>query len=268
MKVMKSYNILIFLILALTCNFSIAYAKKTDQYTFGVFPHMPVLKIIKVYQPIASNFTTQLNKRVTLSIQKNFNDYENSLKQGIYDIAFIQPFDYVHAKKAGYLPVATRDGPLKTVLVVDKSSSIKSIKELNDKTIAYPPINAAVTRIIQRTLKKNNINSKAVYTKNHFSCMQQVLINQATACATAVRALFYFENIKIKNRLKIIYNAESISHALFVVHSRLPEKDRNKLKNIILNWHKSELGLKILSKIKLKQFKEATDAEYIKLKSW
>ncbi len=268
MKVMKLYNILIFLVLTLPFNITFVHAAKKNQYTFGVFPHMPVLKIIKVYQPIANDFSKLLNKQVKLSTQKNFNEYENSLKQGKYDIAFIQPFDYIHAKKAGYSPVATRDGPLNTVLIVDASSSIKSIEELKDKTIAYPPINAAVTKIIKRTLKDKKINTNTVYTKNHFSCMQQVLINKATACATAVRALFYFENIKIKNRLKIIYKAKPIPHALFVVHSRVPENERKQLRDLILNWHKSKLGLKILSKVKLKKFKEATDTEYMKLKSW
>ena len=179
----------------------------------------------------------------------------------------MQPFDYVDAHdKYNYLPLARRGGALKAILVVDEKNSIQSIDELKNKTIANPPKVAAVSHLTSMALIKAgfdpNTDVERSYGKSHFSCMQQVLIGKADACGTAKQAMLHFEKKNMDQRLRIIAESESIPHSLFVVHKRVPEADREKLKKRILDWPNTEAGKELLKNGKFIPFIEAKDEDY------
>ncbi|VAW80150.1 hypothetical protein MNBD_GAMMA12-2622 [hydrothermal vent metagenome] len=261
------YNYIILGII-LTFGLSVSAIAEITHYKFGVFPHMSVLKILQTFQPISENFSQQLSKPVRLSTQKNFKKFTDDVMNEKYDIAFIQPFDYEKAKQANYLPLAARDILLNTIIIVGKASPIKSIADLEGKVIAYPSITAAVTKISKRALKKHGVNTESIHTKNHFSCIHLVVINKADACGTANRILTHFKNKKTKNNFKVIFRAPPLPPALFVVHSRVVEADRKKLKQTILSWHKSQAGLKLLKNGGLEPFINVIESDYDKLKNW
>jgi phosphonate transport system substrate-binding protein len=255
----------LFIALVFLSSSSVTADKKN--YSFGVFPYLPPTKLTNLFSPISRNFEEALDAKIEFRTKGNYSSFTKELEAETYDIAFVQPFDYVNAHdNHNYLPLARRGGALKAIIVVDEKSPITSLKSLKNKIISNPPKVAAVSHLTSMALQKAGLDPdkdvERAYGKSHFSCMQQVLIGKADACGTAMQALAHFEKKHMNERLRIIAESESIPHSLFVVHKRVPQVDREKLKNRILNWQNTTEGKNLLANGKFIPFIPAEDEQY------
>ena len=246
-----------------------AQARAADgPYEFGVFPHLPLAKIQEYFEPIEADFEAKLGRPVRLSSKPTYSSFKEALRKETYDIAFVQPFDYVEAHdKHGYLPLARRAVQLEAVILVRPDSPLKSLKDLKGKTIANPPVEAAVSHLTSLALRDAGINPatgvKRDHGKSHFTCMQAVLIGDADACGTAEQAMMHFQREKqMTTRFRVLHRTPPIAHALFVVHKRVPKRDRDVLLRTIVDWPKTEQGERIVRSGQFSPFVQARDAEY------
>src|SRR5262245_18473201 len=260
-----AFNLLCAFGAALCC----AQANAADApYEFGVLPYLPLAKIQDLYGPIASDFEAKLGRQVVLSSKADYAQYHAALSKETYDIAFVQPLDYVEAHdKHGYLPLARRREYLEALIVVRPDSPLKTIKDLRGRTVANPPMDALVSHLTSMALHDAGIDPttgvKRDYGRNQFTCMQSVLIGTADACGTAMQALLHFEREKqMKTRFRILHETRASPPPLFVVHKRVPKKDREILLRTILAWPDNEEGRTILSGGYFIPFTVARDDEY------
>lgn len=242
-------------------------AETSRSYIFGVFPHLPTHKLYETYLPVTEHFSQVLDSKLVLKTQPSFAQFENSLREEQFDIALIQPFDFIDAfDKHGYLPLARRQESLTSILVVKKDSPYQSLEDLKGKRIANPSRSAAVTRLTDRAMRKSGLHPQKdfsrIYKNNHFSCMQSVLIDKADACGTSIRAMYHYEDEMLNNRLRIIHETEAIPHVLYVVHKRVPEAHRDILKKTILGWQNTPEGRDILKTSRMSRFIEASSQDY------
>ena len=235
-----------------------------SHYRLGVFPHLPVAQLIKVYGPIAKDFQQLLGHSVSMKSAKNFGQFIQKIKQESFDIAFIQPFDYPTAKQFGYYPVAKRGGVLRAITIVRKDSALSGIEELKNKIIAGPPSTAAVTRLVKKALTNQGIDFDNevtfIYTRSHFSCVRKVVTGKADACMTAMLPVRLSGSLD-KN-VKILHKTKPFPMPLFVFHERLPKDHAELLKKQILSWGENHPVRKIFKTGSLKPFTIATDEEY------
>lgn len=237
------------------------------EYKFGVFPYLPPTKLNALFRPITKDLSEAIDNNISLSSKPTYREFTEQLDSEAFDIAFVQPFDYVDAyDNKNYLPLARRGKGLKALLLVAKDSPIKSISDVKGKRIANPPKVAAVSHLTSMALIEAGIDPETDvdrhYGKSHFSCMQRVLINSADVCGTAGQALFHFEKKKMRGRFRILAESPSIPHSLFIIHKRVPESDRKKIFDRIINWEQSDNGREILSNGKFIPFVEAKDSDY------
>jgi phosphonate transport system substrate-binding protein len=238
----------------------------TNEYVFGVFPHLPPRDLEEVYGPMAADLTSHIGRRVVLASSTTFERFSESLDKGQFDVAFVQPFEYIRiAEKFGYLPLASRTERLSGIVVVAMDSPLKSLADLKGKRLALPPDSAAVTQLILRHLRQGGVQPgrdvAVSHHRSHVSCMQQVVIGEADGCGTAAPALRFFQN-KMNVELKTVVTTRDIPHSLFVAHPRVPEKVRALLRERIINWSNTEEGKKILARGELTPFKHVADREY------
>jgi len=237
-------------------------------YEFGVFPNLPLARVYDLHAPMASDFEAKLGRPVRLSSKAAYSAFGDDLRNQTYDIALVQPFDYVDAHdKHGYLPLARRGEALEAVIVVRQDSPLASIKDLKGRIVSNPPASAAVSHLTSMALRAAGIDPetgiKRYYAKNHFACLQSVVIGAADACGTAEQALRTIETqSQLPTRLRIVHKTPSIPHALFVAHKRVPQKDRNVLLQTILEWPNTETGRKILDAGHFVPFVAAKDSDY------
>jgi len=235
-------------------------------YSLGVFPHLPPRDLEKVFAPLAGDLGKAVDRKILLTSSTTFNKFSANLDEAKYDIAFVQPFDYIRAADMhGYLPIASRQEKLSAVIVVKKHTGINSLADLRGKKLALPPASAAVSRLIRAYLRAHGIDPdhdiKLNHYRTHFSCMQQVMIGEAVACGTASPARRYFEG-KYKVSLPVIAHTREIPHALWIIHKRVSRKDREIIRNRILGWANSEEGRKLLANGRLTPFVRVTNSDY------
>lgn len=205
--------------------------------TMGVFPFLSAQRMEAVFAPIAAELSTVSNCSYRYQSAADFNVFMTQLRNRKYDVAFVQPFDYVQiAAPQGYIPLAARNQRLSAVIVTLPNSDIRQLSDLKGKTIALPPSVAAVSYLtlamFDQKLKVPG-DVQLLHTKNHGSCMHKVLIGKVDACATAPTTLRLFE-VKNRQKLRVIARSPSIPHALFVVRGDIPDEDYLKLQNKLL----------------------------------
>jgi len=244
---------------------------KGRAYLMGVFPYLAPLKLEKMYAPIAADYTKAIGANVQFMTNSTYKSFMKNLDKQLYDIVFVQPFDYVAiADKYGYRPLATRNKPLPAILVVKSDSNITSVSDLRGKTIALPPAVSAISFLMKNHLKENGIDPnrdiKIMHFRSHDSCMHNVVLKIVDACGTAPPAWRFFQT-KMKDALKIIGKTDGIPNSIFAIHPRVPEAVRNKLAQQIATWPKTKHGLKLLKGAKVEKFVPAKDSDYDKVRS-
>jgi phosphonate transport system substrate-binding protein len=236
------------------------------EYVMGVFPHLPPRDLEDVFGPMAKDFGEHLGHPVVLASSTTFERFSESLDSQKFDIAFVQPFDYIRiAEKYGYLPLATRTERLNGIIVTPKDGPLKSVSGLKGKHIALPPSSAAVSQLILLHLRERGLQPDkdltVTYHRSHVSCMQQVVIGEADACGTAAPSLRFFQN-KMQVDLKVIASTRDIPSSLFVIHPRVPKKERERLRNRIISWSNTDEGKTILARGELTPFMHVDDNDY------
>ena len=235
-------------------------------YLFGVFPYLPPRDLEQVFAPIAAEFSRVLGRKVRFTSSSSYEIYAGRIDSEEFDIAFMQPFDYVRAAdQHSYFPLAARGEPLKALIVTAPDSPIKTLEDLRGKRISLPPMESAVSHLVRAYLRKNGfVPDKDVtlaYHRSHISCMQQVLIEASAACGTAIPAMRYFKG-RMKVEMRVILETEVIPHTLFTAHSRVSAKERALLLDVITSWGNTADGKAILERGKMIPFTPISNDAY------
>lgn len=241
-------------------------AGTSGKYVLGVFPNLPPRELEKIFAPMAAEISKVVGKPVILRTSPTFQKFMQQLDSQEFDIAFVQPFDYVDiADKYGYLPLATRQEELSAILVTKPDSAIREVNDLKGKIIALPPEVAAVSYLIKDYLATNGLevgkDVTLLYQRSHVICMRMVMSGKADACGTAIPAQRFFQN-KMKVTLRIIGKSKSIPHTLFCVHPRVPESSRDKIKQLILSWGDTDKGQQMLKRGRFNPLIPITNKDY------
>ena len=235
-------------------------------YVFGVFPHLPMGQLEKIYAPIAEDFERALGRKVVFRSKSNFEQFSAELRQRTYDVALVQPFDYVVAHdRYGYLPLARRGETLAAQFMVLPDSPLKTIQDLRGRRVGVPPETAAISHLVKLALVRAGVHPDRDVEIRHFrthdSCLQQLVIGSIDSCGSAPYPVRFFKS-RWQVELRVLSETFVIPHSLFIVHKRVPARERRLLLDTILSWPKSEKGRALLAQGSLKPFAVATDGEY------
>jgi phosphonate transport system substrate-binding protein len=239
---------------------------KPNSYRLGIFPYLAPRQTIKFYGPVAADLEQALHHPVKLESQRSFTDFTHALALHTYDIALIQPFDYpLVVEKEGYIPLARLSVQLVTQFYVRSDSKYHSLADLRGTTIAMPPAQAANTRIALQALNDNKLvpgqDVNIRYFSSHDSCIQQVWVGNASACTTAPPPLKLFEK-RMQASLRSVYDTPPIPHVLFVADPRMPEADREILRQRIIAWGQDPHGQALLKDLSFPPFMAVKPGEY------
>jgi len=227
---------------------------------------LPARELENIFAPMAASISDALGREIQFRSSLSYRNFMERSDSQIYDIAFVQPFDYIRlADKHDYVPLASRGEELAAVLVVKEDGPIKTIADLKGKRLALPPDVAAVSRLTKALLIENGINPEkdmeVRHMRSHVSCMQQVLVGLADVCGTAAPPIRFFE-AKMKTKFNRLAKSRTIPHSLYIANKRLPVELRNKIRAAILGWSKNEEGIMLLKRGRMKPFVAVEDKDY------
>jgi len=207
-------------------------------YTFGVLPMLPAARLEAAFAPIGGELRRALGREIRYRSAATYEQFADRLARQEFDIAHVQPLDYVRfAAPGGYLPLAARNDVLAAVAVVPDESPIATPQQLAGAVVALPPAMAVVTTLGQATLLASGIDLRTVtfrHFDDHHSCIHQAVIGDAAACFTGLQSARLYE-AKTGRKLRVIARSAAIPQTLFVVHRRVPERDREIILRTLLD---------------------------------
>jgi phosphonate transport system substrate-binding protein len=247
-------------------------AQPAPSYTLGIFPYLAPRQTLEFYGPLALAMVAALGHPVRLMSVPSFPDFSRAMAEQRYDIALVQPFDYLEAiEKQGYVPLARLAVPLVTQVFVRDDSRYRSLDDLRGTTVAMPPPQTANARMTLRALHDQGLvpgrDLQLRYFNSHDSCIQQVWAGTASACGTARPPIQIFER-RMQAKLRPIFDTPPIPHVVFVAHTRVPAAARAKLRSLLLGLHETEQGRGVLKGLGFPGFAEPDPAEYEMLRHY
>ena len=95
-----------------------------EAYTFGVFPFLPPLRLEELYGPYGEVISYAVDRPVVFRTKATFEKFSLEIENQTYDVAFMQPFDYViAADRFNYQALARPTArPLQTTTMTEIST--------------------------------------------------------------------------------------------------------------------------------------------------
>jgi phosphonate transport system substrate-binding protein len=235
----------------------------SDTYTFGIVPQQSATKLARNWIPIIKHLEKETGLKIKFATAPNIPEFEKRLNEGLYDIAYMNPYHYtVFSKTPGYRAFAKQsEKKIKGIIVVRSDSNIQGVKELDGREIAFPaPAAFAATLLVQAHLKRNNINFSAKYVSSHDSVYRTVSQSLVPAGGGIVRTLEAMDPL-IRENLKILWISDGFTPHAFAYHPRIPESQVRSITNALLMLNAKD-NSPLLQSINFRGIETASDDDW------
>ncbi|WP_310568139.1 phosphate/phosphite/phosphonate ABC transporter substrate-binding protein [Hydrogenophaga sp.] len=196
----------------------------------GVVPQFPAIELQRRWGPVQTWLESECQVRIRLDIASSIPAFEERFLQGHHDLAYLNPYHAVMAKRAqGYEPLV-RDGKemLTGVLVVRADSAVRRLQDLQGATLAFPAPNAFGASLYMRALleREHGLRFTASYVKTHANAYRHVLRGDAAA-AGGIQATLDAEGPEVRDQLRVLYETPPAAPHPLAAHPRVrPEVRR------------------------------------------
>lgn len=223
-----------------------------DRYTLAVVPQFPPADIERDWGPLVERLSRDTALALDLIFYKSIPDFERDVLDGVPDFVYLNPYHEVMGKKAqGYVPLI-RDGEnrLKGILIVDKDSGFRSVKDLDGKTLVFPSPNAFAASLYMRALlsKREHVRFTPKYVITHSNVYQHVISGMAAAGGGANTTLNK-EPRELRNELRVIYETPAVAPHPIASHPRVPASVRKKLRDAIMKLAEDNTSRRLLKAV-------------------
>lgn len=191
-------------------------------------------------------------------------EFDKMLSDGTFDFVLLNANLYTEAHDAiGYQAFAKEKGHMdKGVIVVHQDSDIKTLADLNSKSIAMSdPKWFTSTVYTQAQLTKQGISVDPNYLDDDRSVYRAVVHKEAVAGAGELNTLNGI-NPNAHSKLRVIWSSKQYSSNAFAAHPRVAQEKVARIKQALLNLNSDAKGKRLLTNLKFKGFDSASDQEW------
>ena len=248
-----------------------AWSAQDGIYSFGVVPQFEQRKLFSIWRPILDELEHRTALRFELVGSPKIPVFEQKCIEGAYDFVYMNPYHLLVAHNAqGYQPLV-RDGShmLKGILVVAKDSPIQRAQELEGKPVAFPSPNALGASLLMRADLSRLYGVKVIpkYVQTHSSVYLHVALG-LTVAGGGVESTLNAQSPEIRQKLRILYETRPIMPHPISVHPRIPEADRKKVQQALLDMAQTKAGAALLAKIPMRKTIVARLEDYTPMFDW
>lgn len=232
--------------------------------SFGVVPQQSATKLAKIWSPILKRVSAEIGCKVTFKTAPNIPTFEERLRAGEYDLAYMNPYHYtVFSETPGYVAFGkAKDRQIKGIMVVRKDSGLDSLDALNGATLAFPaPAAFAATLLSQATLRKEGVDFKPRYVSSHDSVYRAVAKGLYPAGGGIVRTLNNVDPT-IRDQLRVLWESTGYTPHAFAYHPRLPRSTFRAVTDAFLAMDADDAGRELLGAMKIKGIEHGCDREW------
>ncbi|KZK70147.1 phosphate ABC transporter substrate-binding protein [Shewanella baltica] len=236
---------------------------------FGVVPQQSTAQLAKLWPPILAGLSQGANYELQFATAPDIPTFEARLKAGVYDVAYLNPYHYiVFHEFPGYQALAReKNKKLKGIVVVRKDSPIKSIEQLEGKTLAFPaPASFAASVLPRAYLKNAKINVDVKYVGSHDSVYLSVIQGLVDAGGGVQRTFNNLTDTQ-KQQLNILWKTPEYTPHAIATHPRVSEVHRQALLEQFLKLSTTPAGQVLLSSVDFSAFTAGEDKDWDDIRS-
>jgi phosphonate transport system substrate-binding protein len=245
-----------------------------EVYILGMLPIYYPEKIGQMILPLGIYLNEKTNFRILLTFTDNSNEFETLAEKGEIQLGYQNPVSWTNISDAHQViaRAVEEDGSqeYRGIIIVPAQSTISSIDELRDKTIMIVGKNSGGGYLSQKfTLMSFGIDTekdlklvKAAEGK-HENVVISVSLGDVDAGFIRESALIDSINYTRPGSLRILKKCRPLPGWSFSVSRKMPEKDKETIKNVLVNI---PLGHAVLKALGIKKIVSAEDNDYIKIK--
>ncbi len=263
-------RVVLFCLLALAA--PVKYADtKSPAYVFGVVPQFEQRKLFSIWKPLLDELERRTGLHFILSGSPKILAFEQRFMRGDFDFAYMNPYHVIRVQKTqGYIPLV-RDGthPLNGIVVVRRDSPLSRVEDLEGQSVALPAANAlGASLMIKADLKRIfNVRFTPRYVQTHSSVYLHV-VQGLNVAGGGVDQTLEEQPAEVRDQLRVIYRTRSMVPHPIVVHPRVPEEDRERVKAAWLALSQTPHGRELMEQIPMSAPISASLDDYLPLKEW
>lgn len=244
-------------------------AKPTNnkEFVFAAFPFESTLFIAKLFSPLITHLEKSCGIKMRFVTAPSWDIFMERLLKGKYDIVYGNPYHYIIAHKLfRYKLIAKISGePPTGILLVNKKSNIKTVKDLIGKTIAFPHRDAwSAYWLVKDYLLQNGIDIEQqcnlVFLESHKASVIAAYNGFTDASGTWSQSNSIHK--EMKESLTILFKTAPHPNIPIFVNPDIDKSITAKIKTALLTLHESNEGREILNNLMHEKFVEANDSDY------
>ncbi len=240
-----------------------AHSQANEILSFGVVPQQAANKLAKNWGPVFDYISQHSGVTIRFATAPNIPEFEKRLKQGEYDLAYMNPYHYtVYGDNPGYIAFAKqKDKAITGILVTRKDTSLQAITDL-EGNLAFPAPAAFAASILTRSaLNEAGVDYQPNYVKSHDSVYRAVAKGLFPAGGGVVRT---FNNTEqdIHKQLKIFWRSKAFTPHAIAAHPRLQISTIEAVQAALMTMNNDPAAKALLKAINFKGFAAANYSDW------
>lgn len=239
-------------------------AASPTELTVGIVPQQSATALAAAWIPILSEVAQRAGVRLAFRTASDIPTFEDRVKNGDYDLVYINPYHYtVFSKVPGYRAFAReKERKLVGIIVVAKDSPLRDIAELKGKSVVFPAPAAFAASILPRAeFERQNIPIEAKYVNSHDSVYRSVAQGSFAAGGGIKRTLEAIDPA-ISSRLRILTSTPAYVPHAFAAHPRVDKATLDKVSTALFSLHGDETGRRLLEPLSFKGIEAGQDKDW------
>ena len=232
-------------------------------FTVGIVPQRSALTLALTWTPLLRAVGRAAYCHLHFETARNIPTFERRVLAGRYDIAYLNPYQYVVAhRKRRYHAFLADAGHLRSILVVPRGSPVHSLRGLAHLSVAFPaPGSLAASILPQALLARYHIPIRPVYVASHGSVYRAVAAGLYAAGGGIVKTFQDFPKA-IRDRLRVLWRGPPLPPHPLAVLPGLPKAVLRRLRSAFLGLAGTSQGRRLLASIGVRAFVPADNRDY------
>lgn len=229
---------------------------------FGIVPQQSASRLAKIWGPVAKHLSERIGVDVVFQTTKNIPTFEACLRDGVFDIAYMNPYHYViFSERSEYRALAHQsEKKLRGLMVVRNDSDIGSSDDLEGRKIAFPSPGAFGASVVPRAeMLSKGISFAPSYVKSHDSVYRAVAAGLADAGGGVARTLRSTDP-KVRDQLRVIMTTDAYTPHAIATSLQVSDATREAVIEAFLDLSKDAPDL--LEALGMSGFVAATDSDW------
>lgn len=237
--------------------------------TFAVVPQQSATQLAEAWTPVLAWLSQSSGISLKFVTSPDVPSFEQRLASSDYDLAYMNPYHYtVFSAQPGYVALARAKGDrIKGIVVVPNSSAIKTLNDLNGKTLAFPtPAAFAASLLVQAELRARGIAFTPKIVNSHNSVYRSVAKGLFPAGGGIPRTLELLDE-SVRSELRVLWETHEFTPHAIATRPGIDAGARAQVMKAMREMSNDPKGQELLKPIGFTGFEQAKDGDWNDVRS-